>query len=475
MAEYGRARSLIAGEWITPDGDGIPVIDPFTEQPIGEVGECGPDLVAQAVAAADEASAGWAATAVEERAELLERVADKLLRDTDTIAGLVSQEMGMPVALSRATQAELPAAVLRATAESARQFPWSELIEGATLERGAAGVVAAITPWNFPVHQIVAKVAAALAAGCTIVLKPSELTPFDAGVLAELFLEAGCPPGVLNIVTGTGPVSGAALAGHPGLGHVTFTGSVGAGRTVAGLAARTLTRCTLELGGKSPVLLLPDADMDAAVEGALGSGLVNSGQACNATTRMLVPAAALADVGALVHAHIERYTLGDPADPATRLGPLASARQRDRVLEYIDGAIAAGATLITGSAKPSQACDHGYFVDPTVITDLDENARAVREEIFGPVIVIQTYTDTDDAVRIANDCEYGLSAEIWSADTDRAKTVASRLDVGQVKINGVRTRTRPSVPFGGRKNSGYGRELGTLGIEEFIEVRAVMA
>ncbi|MGW5520562.1 aldehyde dehydrogenase family protein [Nocardia africana] len=475
MDEYGRARCLIDGKWITPGGDGIAVIDPFTEQRIGEVAESGPDAVELAVAAADKALASWAATPVEERAALLERVADHLVRDADTIAGLVTCEMGMPVTLSRVTQSELPSSVLRATAASARQFPWSQPIDGAILERGAAGVVAAITPWNFPVHQIVAKVAAALVAGCTVVLKPSELTPFDAEFLAELFLEAGCPPGVLNTVTGTGPVTGAALAAQPGLGHVSFTGSVEAGRAVAGLAAHTLTRCTLELGGKSPVLLLPDADVDTAVAGALASGLNNSGQACNATTRMLVPADVLPDVEALVHTHIEKYALGDPADPGTRLGPLASARQRDRVLGYIENAVAAGATLLTGSGKPSDAFERGFFVDPTVITGLQEHAQAVREEIFGPVIVVQTYTDTDDAVRIANDSDYGLSAEIWSGDTDHAKTVAGRLQVGQVKINGVRTRTRPSVPFGGRKHSGYGRELGSLGIEEFTEVRAVMA
>ncbi|MEV0854459.1 aldehyde dehydrogenase family protein [Nocardia fluminea] len=475
MTEHGRAQYLIGGEWITPPGDGVAVIDPYTEQRIGEVAESGPEAVHAAVSAADKALTNWSDTPVEERVAMLDRVADDLDRDRDRIAELVSREMGMPLALSRVTQSELPASVLRATAQLARQFPWSQKIDGATLERGAAGVVAAITPWNFPIHQIVAKVAAALAAGCTVVLKPSEMTPFDANALASLFLEAGCPRGVLNTVTGTGPITGAALAAHPGLGHVSFTGSVGAGRAVAGLAAHTLTRCTLELGGKSPALLLPDADLDTAVAGAISSGLVNSGQACNATSRILVPVDALADVESLVHKHIERYTLGDPSDSGTRLGPLASQRQRNRVLGYIADAVEAGGTLLTGSGKPSQISEHGYFVDPTVITGLPEDAQAVREEIFGPVIVIQTYTNTDDAVRLANDCDYGLSAEIWSTDVDEAKTVASRLHAGQVKINGVRTRSRPAVPFGGRKNSGYGRELGTLGLEEFTEVRAVMA
>ncbi|MFF0816782.1 aldehyde dehydrogenase family protein [Rhodococcus sp. NPDC003318] len=472
---FERARCLVDGQWFTPAGPAIEVINPYTETVIGDVVDAGEQIVHDAVRAAAAAHPAWRDTDVDERAALLERTAELLIRDEDTLAGIVSREMGMPISLSRITQAQLPAQVLRATARIARNFPWSQDIDGATLVRRGSGVVGAVTPWNMPVHQIVAKVAAALAAGSTVVLKASEMTPYDANCLVSLFHEAGCPPGVLNVVTGTGAVTGAALAAHPHLAHVSFTGSVTAGRTVAALAAASLTRCTLELGGKSPAVLLPDADLDTAITGAVASGLVNSGQACNATTRLLIPETVADDAADLITAAVAQHRLGDPFDPLTRQGPLVSARQRDRVLDYIGNAIDAGGHLLTGTGKPSEVAETGFFVDPTVITGLPADATAIREEIFGPVIAVQTYTDVDDAVRIANDCAYGLSAEVWSADVDRARTVATRLDVGQVKINGVRTRNRPAVPFGGVKDSGYGRELGHLGIEEFTDATAVMS
>ncbi|MFD9663999.1 aldehyde dehydrogenase family protein [Rhodococcus sp. NPDC059968] len=470
-----RAGCLIDGDWFVPAGPVIEVIDPFTETVMGEVVDAGSEVVDDAVRSAAAAHPAWRRTDVTERAELLDRAADLLTRDGPAIAALVSREMGMPISLAEVTQAHLPADVLRATARTARAFPWSQDIDGATLVRRGSGVVGAITPWNMPVHQIVAKVSAALAAGSTVVLKASEMTPYDANALARLFLEAGLPPGVFNVVTGTGAVTGAALAAHPDLAHVSFTGSVAAGRAVAGLAAATLTRCTLELGGKSPAVVLPDADLQAALAGAVTSGLVNSGQACNATTRLLIPEHLAGDAVDIIEGAVAQQILGDPADPRTRQGPLVSARQRDRVLDHVADAVAAGGHLLTGTGKPSEACPTGYFVDPTIITGLPEDARAIREEIFGPVLAVQIYTDVDDAVRIANDCAYGLSAEVWSGDVERARAVAGRLDVGQVKINGVRTRNRPTVPFGGIKDSGYGRELGHLGIEEFTDVTAVMA
>ncbi|MBS9376130.1 aldehyde dehydrogenase family protein [Rhodococcus sp. B50] len=472
---FAPARCLIDGQWSTPPGPVVEVIDPFTETAIGHVADAGAELVDSAVRSAQAAHRLWCRTDVDERAAVLERTADLLERDGETIAAVVTREMGMPISLARVTQAELPAAVLRATARAARTLDWNTDIDGATLLRRGSGVVGAITPWNMPVHQIVAKVSAALAAGSTVVLKASEMTPYDAEMLAGLFLEAGLPAGAFNLVTGVGPTTGAALAGHDTLAHMSFTGSVTAGRAVAALAGQALTRCTLELGGKSPAVILPDADLPTAIPGALASGLVNSGQACNAPTRLLVPQSLVVEVTELIRAAVAEHTLGDPTDPATKQGPLASARQRDRVLDYVAGAVDAGGELLTGTGKPYDGSATGFFVEPTVITGLNENARAVREEIFGPVIALQTYTDIDDAVRIANDSAYGLSAEVWSGDTDRARAVASHLDVGQVKINGVRTRTRPAVPFGGVKNSGYGRELGALGIEEFTDVTAVMA
>lgn len=469
------AACLIHGETVTARSGSYVVVNPFTEQAIGMTPEAGAELVDEAVQSATAAFNRWRDVDVEERAALLERVADLLEDNADRIVETVSREMGMPVTLARATQSELPASVLRATAAVARRFPWREETDGATLLRSGAGVVGAVTPWNMPVHQIIAKVAAAVAAGCSVVLKASEQTPYDASIVAGLFLEAGAPPGLFNVVTGTGPVTGAALTGHPDLSRVSFTGSVRAGREVAKLAAETLTRCALELGGKSPAVLLPDAELDRAIPAALASGFVNSGQACNAPTRLLLPKTLLAEASDRIVQAVDSLVLGDPGDPSTQQGPLVTERQRAAVLAHIGTAQDQGGQLLTGTGKPSERCDTGWFVDPTVITGLAEDADAVRQEIFGPVIVVQTYDDVDDAVRIANDSEYGLSAEVWAQDAEAAARVAGRLAVGQVKVNGVKTRNRPTVPFGGMRNSGYGRELGPLGVEEFTEVTAVMA
>ncbi|RRQ27526.1 aldehyde dehydrogenase family protein [Rhodococcus sp. Eu-32] len=459
--------SLVGGT-ATRSGAPIDVIDPFTGTSIGFTHESGSETVDLAVQSAEHAFHDWSRTTIEERAAVLERAADLLDEHAADIAGTVTREMGMPIRLSTVTQAELPASVLRATAAIARSFPWVESIDGAQLRRRASGVVGAITPWNMPVHQIVAKVSAALGAGCTVVLKPSEATPFDAVSVAQIFLDAGLPPGAFSVVQGTGRVTGAALAGHPRIAHVSFTGSVDAGRTVAALAAGTLARTTLELGGKSPAVILPDADFDAAVPGALGNALVNSGQACNAPTRMVIPAESAAEIEQRI-AEMS-IVLGDPSDPATTHGPLASERQLARVVDYAQSAIADGGRLVIGTGKPEAGC----FMAPTVIADLPPTSRAVREEIFGPVVVLQTYRDVEEAVAIANDSDYGLSAEVWGSPTE-AEAVASKLHVGQVKLNGVKTRSRPAVPFGGVKLSGYGRELGALGFAEFTDVTAVMA
>lgn len=467
MAEH--AVSLIGGT-TTQSGASIDVVDPFTGESIGSTHESGSEAVDLAVQSASRAFDDWSRTPVDERAAILDRAADLLDERGQEVASTVTLEMGMPIRLARVTQSQLPASVLRAAAATARAFPWIEDIDGAQLQRRASGVVGAITPWNMPVHQIVAKVSAALGAGCTVVLKPSEATPFDAVAIAEILLDAGLPHGVVNVVQGTGSVTGAALAGHPGLAHVSFTGSVGAGRTVATLAAGTLARTTLELGGKSPAVILPDADLDVAIAGALGSALVNSGQACNAPTRMVIPTSLAGEIEQRIADATAAFVLGDPSDPATTHGPLASQRQLDRVVDYAQSALADGGRLVVGTGKPS----NGRFLAPTVIADLAPTARAVREEIFGPVVVLQTYGDVADAVRIANDSDFGLSAEVWGNPSE-AKSVASKLHVGQVKVNGVKTRERPAVPFGGVKQSGYGRELGALGLGEFTDVTAVMA
>jgi aldehyde dehydrogenase (NAD+) len=473
---FGRAQCYVDGAWSIPSGDpAATVIDPFTEQPIGEVAEAGGPLVEKAVLAAANAQAAWAGLELGKRLAVLEGAADALDREGSALAATVTREMGMPVTLATVTQAQLPARVLRAAAQTAREFPWRQAVPGATLVRRPAGVAAAITPWNMPVYQIILKLSAALAAGCTVVLKASEMTPFDAMHLVGIFESAGCPAGVLNLVTGTGPVTGRQLVADRRIRHVSFTGSVRGGRQVAALAAANITRCTLELGGKSPAVILPDADLALAVRSALGSGLVNSGQACNAPSRMLVPQTAFDDALQILASEAGQIAVGDPREPSTRMGPLASARQREMVLGYVRSAVADGGTLLCGTGAPSTASDTGYFVDPTVIAGLPRDARAAREEIFGPVVVVLPYRDEDDAAALANGTDYGLSAEVYSADRDHAERFARRLDCGQVKINGVRTRDRPDVPFGGTKLSGYGRELGALGLTEMTEVTAVMS
>lgn len=478
MGEYGwwadewldRAPCLIDGEWVAPGGEYLPVIDPYTQRAIGLVGEAGPELVERAVSAAVTAGRTWSRTDPHTRADLLDRLAQLIEERGEALAGLVTREMGMPALLARASQADLPPTVLRSFATLARTTSWTERVDGAELIRVPRGVVAAITPWNMPVHQIVAKIGAALAAGNTVVLKPSEQTPFDAVALGELCTEAGFPPGVFNIVHGTGPITGSALVASRHVDHVSFTGSVQAGRTVAELAARHLAPATLELGGKSPGVILPDADLSVAVPALVRAGMVNSGQACNATTRLVVPRAHASDVTDLVAQALRALNPGDPKLPDTTFGPLSSARQRDRVRGFLDAAPGAASLVAHAGDLP----ETGFFLAPRVFTDLPAGSPLLREEIFGPVLALQWYADVDEAARLADDSDYGLSAEVWSADADRAAGFARRLRVGQVKINGVRTRERPAVPFGGFKLSGFGRELGTEGLLEMTSVQAVM-
>jgi acyl-CoA reductase-like NAD-dependent aldehyde dehydrogenase len=469
----GRARCLIGGEWIEPDGERIPVVDPYTEQAIGEVTDAGTELTARAVAAAQAAFEPWMETPVHERAAVLERVGELISERGEALAGLITREMGMPVSLAAASQVAMPSSVLAAFAKAARGFAWVRQGDGAELRHVPLGVVAAITPWNMPVHQIIAKLGAALAAGNTVVLKPSELTPFDALAVAELFTEADLPPGVLNVVPGVGIGTGQALVAHPGVAHVSFTGSVAAGRTVATLAAGHLASATLELGGKSPAVLLDDADFARAVPAAVRSGLVNSGQACNATTRLVAPAGRADEVEGLIADTLRTLALGDPKDAATALGPLVSERQRARVCEFVNDARAQGARVVAGDSADVPPA--GFFVAPMVFADVPVSARVLREEVFGPVLTVRYHDGDDEAARIANDSDYGLSAEVWSGDPERAARFGRRLRVGQVKINGVRTRERPAVPFGGFKLSGYGRELGQAGLAEMTTVTAVLS
>ncbi|MCM2357614.1 MAG: aldehyde dehydrogenase family protein, partial [Geobacteraceae bacterium] len=454
-----RDRLYINGEWREAQGSGfIEVVNPANEQVIGRIPEGTAGDAAAAIAAARAAFPGWSATAREERAAYLTRLQQGLVARTEEIAVTISSEVGMPLRLSRRIQAGLPAAVVESFARLAVDYPFEERIGNSLIVREPVGVVACITPWNYPLHQVVAKVAPALAAGCTVVLKPSELAPLSAFILAEIIHGSGLPAGVFNLVTGTGEVVGEALASDPEVDLVSFTGSTRAGRRVAELAARTVKRVTLELGGKSAAVILEDADLAAAVKGTVAGCFINSGQTCNALTRMLVPEQLYQEAARLAVEAAAGYTVGDPFAEGTRLGPLVSAQQRERVKEYIRKGIAEGGELLCGGTEAPEGVESGYFVRPTLFGRVAPGMTIAREEIFGPVLSIISYRDEEEAVRIANDTSYGLGGAVWSGDGERAQRLARRLRAGQVDVNGGGFNIL--APFGGCKQSGYGREMG---------------
>jgi len=467
-----RATLYIGGAWVPSSGTGtIDVIDSTTEAVIGTVPEGTTDDVDLAVAAAKAAFPAWSALAVEERTAYLTKVAEALGAQMDSIADLITHEVGMPKTLSSLVQVGLPLNSFATAAQVAADFTWEQTVGNSLIVREPIGVVGCITPWNYPLHQIAAKVAPALAAGCTVVVKPSEVAPLNAFVLADIMDAAGVPAGVFNLVTGFGPVVGEAIAGHADVDMVSFTGSTRAGKRVTEVAAGTVKRVALELGGKSANVILADADLAKAVPDGVGKCYLNSGQTCSALTRMLVPRDKLAEVEALARTAAESFTPGDPFDGATRLGPLVSAAQRDRVRNYIDKGIGEGATLITGGVESPEGLDTGFFVSPTVFSDVTRDMTIAREEIFGPVLVIMPYDSEEEAVEIANDTDYGLAGGVWAGDAEHAKAVARRLRTGQVEVNGG--GFNPMAPFGGYKQSGNGREFGAFGLEEFLEVKAM--
>jgi aldehyde dehydrogenase (NAD+) len=467
-----RDRLYIGGEWVTPAAEELlEVVNPTTEQPIGTIPAAGAEDVERAVAAARAAFPAWSETAVQERAEWMARIGEALRARMDEIAELIAQEVGMPMKLSHMIQAGLPTTTFASMPQLLGEVAWEEQVGNSLIVREPVGVVAAITPWNYPLHQIAAKVAPALAAGCTVVLKPSQVAPLNAVLLAHVIDEVGLPAGAFNLVTGRGSVVGEALAAHPHVDMISFTGSTAAGRRVSEVAAGTIKRVALELGGKSPNVILEDADFARAIPDGVAKCFLNSGQTCSALTRMLVPRSRLAEAEQIAKAAAESFTPGDPFHEETRLGPLVSEEQLDRVRAYIRKGEAEGAKLVTGGAEPPEGLERGYFVAPTVFSEVTPEMTIAREEIFGPVLAIMPYEDEEDAVRIANDSVYGLAGGVWSGDAEHAKRVARRIRTGQVEVNGG--AFNPLAPFGGYKQSGYGRELGRYGLEEFLQVKAM--
>ncbi|MGU3586794.1 aldehyde dehydrogenase family protein [Rhodococcus sp. C26F] len=463
---------FIDGRWVKSHGtETIEVVDPARETVIGTVPAGTEADVDAAVSAARSALDSWSATPVAERCRFLTRIADGLKQRAESLAELITAELGSPLSMSRQVQVGFPVASFREAAEVATGFDWEEEIGHSTVVREPIGVVGAITPWNYPLHQIAAKVAYALAAGNTVVLKPSEVVPLNAWVLAEVIEEAGLPAGVFNLVSGTGSTVGHALAAHPDVDMISFTGSTEAGKRVSEAAAVNVKRVAVELGGKSPNIVLDGVDLPTAMPRIVRSAMANSGQTCSALTRLVVPEHLLAEVERLAKVEADSLVVGDPGSEDTALGPLVSRTQLERVLDYIKLGTTEGARLVTGGADPVEGIDTGYYVRPTVFSDVTPEMTIRNEEIFGPVLVIETYRTVDEAVAIANDTPYGLAAGIWSADADSARKLSRRIRAGQISINGARTNLR--APFGGYKQSGNGREYGRFGFEEFLETKSI--
>ncbi|MUL43111.1 aldehyde dehydrogenase family protein [Streptomonospora sp. PA3] len=472
-------RSLyLNGAW-TPSASGtaIDVVNPATEEVFDAVPSGDASDVDRAVAAARGAFPSWSALPYTERCAHLARALELLQQRAEGIAEAVATDIGAPLKFAQKVQTGFPLLMFQTflqlvDAHGERLFTGEKVGDGESLVvREPYGVVGAITPWNYPLHQIVLKAVPALAAGNTFVLKPTEVAPLAAYALTEALHDAGLPAGVFNLVSGTGPVVGEALAAHPDVDMVSFTGSGRAGKRVSEVAAATVKKVALELGGKSPNVILPDADLAAAVNNGVADVMRNTGQSCDALSRMIVPREHYDEAVRTAAEAAGKYTPGDPFEEGVRMGPVVSAAQRDRVRDYIESGLKEGARLAAGGAEPPEGRERGYFVRPTVFAGVDNSMRIAREEIFGPVVVLIPYDTEEEAVRIANDTDYGLSGAVWSADRDRALAVARRLRTGQVKVNG--SRVEPRLPFGGYRQSGVGREWGLHGIEEFCEVKGI--
>ncbi|WP_087720611.1 aldehyde dehydrogenase family protein [Salinicola salarius] len=464
-------KLYIDGCWEDWTGDMIEVHEAATGQVLAAIPAGSREAMEHAIASADKAFAQWSQSSLDQRLDVLRQLLEQLEARGDEIAEAICREVGMPLKLARQIQAGLPAVITKSYLKMLPDFPFTETVGNSEIQYAPVGVVGCVTPWNYPLHQVILKVVPALAAGCTVVLKPSEVAPLSAFLLAEMFAATDLPAGVFNVVSGYGHEVGDVLIHHPKVKMVSFTGSTRTGQTIAHAAADDFKRIALEMGGKSASVVLPDADLKAAVKGTVNNCLLNSGQTCTALTRLLVPADKHDEACELAREAVAKMTPGNPLDENTRLGPLASAVQRERVLDYIRLGIEEGATLVCGGTEAPEGCEEGFFVRATVFADVDPQSRIAQEEIFGPVLCIIPYESEEQAIEIANGTLYGLSGAVWSGDQERAKSVAGRLRTGQVFVNGG--AFNPLAPFGGFGHSGIGREFGKWGLEEFLEVRAL--
>ncbi len=468
-----RTQFYINGEWVESlANQALEVINPATEEIIGSVAMGNPEDVDKAVAAAKSAFDSYSRTSRKERVELLGNIIDHYKARSDEIAATISEEMGAPINLAHSAQVPMGLDHLITTLDVLREFKFEEGLGSSRIMREPVGVCGFITPWNWPMNQIACKVAPALAAGCTMILKPSEIAPFNAILFAEILDAAGVPPGVFNLVNGEGPTVGAALASHPDIDMVSFTGSTRAGIEVARNAAQTVKRVAQELGGKSANILLDDADFREAIPRDVSWLCTNSGQSCIAPSRMLVPESRMEEAAAIAREAAEGVKVGDPNAAGTTMGPVVSESQFDRVQGLIQAGIDEGAELVTGGIGRPDGLNVGYYVKPTVFSRVNNEMKIARQEIFGPVLSLIGYADEEDAVRIANDTVYGLSGYISSGNLEHAQAIARRIRTGNVYLNGAQPSSE--APFGGYKQSGNGREAGRYGLEEFLEVKVVL-
>ena len=459
------------GAWQASTGsETLAVVSSATEQEFARVPRGTADDVNRAVQAARRGFQSWSRLAVEERAQWLEKLADAMKQRTPQIAEAIAHEVGTALGYATKVQVEFPVMMIGMNAKFIREARLEEELGNSIIYKEPIGVVGCITPWNYPLHQIVCKIAPALAAGCTVVLKPAEMAPLSAFFLADAAHEIGLPQGVFNVVSGSGRVVGEAIVAHPDVDMVSFTGSLQAGRRIASVAGDGIKKVCLELGGKSAFVVLDDAPFEKAIPAGVNHCMQNSGQTCSAWTRMLVPRARHDEAVEMAKAQLAKLTLGDPFDKSTRLGPLASAAQRDTVLQYIEQGKKEGATVVAGGGKPANL-SKGYYVEPTIFANVSNEMKVAQEEIFGPVLSIIPYDSEAEAIAIANDSQYGLAGGVWAGTQERAMDVAKQLRTGQVDINGGRFNAL--APFGGYKKSGIGREIGPLAIEEFFQLKSI--